>query len=829
MSDCNCRHGANGTKTVCVECDIPQLARNNYFTGKLLVERDFTDEQRYGMGKLRRHDQRLHGWGTVCGLKVRQHPNPACQSQYVLIDPGTAVDCCGREILVQREEYFDFKSQFLKNWQDQNGPTAQPDPSVQHTIQICISYRECGTEEVPVLFDDCSCDGTSCQPNRILESYCFDVQIDPKTSGKDAGNEVLQWNNTLHFANALRVAENDATKRLYILTSSSSGGTNTATLYQLDANDENVLASTTINNSAGIDVAVSPAGDFVYVAVQPAGGTAPQINVFSTTSLTAVGSGINIGAAGETLSQLGVIPAPDGRLMAITNASVYVVSGMNVAAPPPSVTPVAVANPVALAISPGGQYAYVASSGSAQITWITLSTPPVVGGTLNPVPTAPSSLAISETTKGDILAALDTSGKTLYFVTISPAGPGSANTAVLPNNVTGFAYSPMKVLLSPSGHWAYILEQDATNNAYVQPVDEHAFETQQGTILGAALPVGIAPVSESISAEGTQIYVPFTGTANVDNGGVAVISVLATNCGDLFNLSIEGCPDCTDGNCIVLATINGYTFGQPAIDSEIDNLTDRHLLVSTQLLTDVVRCLLDQGGGGSTPGPQGPPGPAGPAGAAGPAGQPGAQGPMGATGPAGPAGSGLETNLTRITALSWQHAGTGNFIKIADPGGLSGSQNPSALVIAFTGDIPASGKLDAHVFELYLPAQVQPALPIVVDSRIPTASASVFTVSVDPATQISANRVTGATVVNTGKAQGVAYILPSQFEGTITKLILRADARVYFRGDFVLDMNSRAICSEFVRAQFPTGEIPQGSNLGLEGGLFFSWFVGEDQ
>ena len=59
----------------CVECESPQLARNNFFTGKLLVERDFTDEQRFFLGKERRHNQRLHGWGTVCGLKVEPHPN----------------------------------------------------------------------------------------------------------------------------------------------------------------------------------------------------------------------------------------------------------------------------------------------------------------------------------------------------------------------------------------------------------------------------------------------------------------------------------------------------------------------------------------------------------------------------------------------------------------------------------------------------------------------------------------------------------------------------------------------------------------------------------
>jgi hypothetical protein len=62
MGNCNCKNGTNGTATTCSECDILQLARNNYFTGKLLVERGFADEQRYTMGKLRRHNQRLHGW-----------------------------------------------------------------------------------------------------------------------------------------------------------------------------------------------------------------------------------------------------------------------------------------------------------------------------------------------------------------------------------------------------------------------------------------------------------------------------------------------------------------------------------------------------------------------------------------------------------------------------------------------------------------------------------------------------------------------------------------------------------------------------------------------
>jgi DNA-binding beta-propeller fold protein YncE len=780
---------------------------------------------------------------------------------------------------VTREEYFDFKSQFLKSWQTQYGPTLQPDPSVQYNIQICIAYRECGTEEVPVLFDDCSCDGTSCQPNRILESYCFDVLIKPTTPPPDADSTVLEWRNTLHFANAVRVAESDATKRLYILTSSSSGGSNSATLYQLDATDENVLASTTMANATGIDVAVSPAGDFVYVAVQPAGGAAPQINVFSTTGLTAVGTGINVGAAGESLSQLRVVPAPDGRLMAITNASVYVISGMNAAAPPPVVTPVAVASPVALAISPGGQYAYVASSGNAQISWITLSTL-AVGGTLSALSTAPSSLAIAETTAGDKIAALDATSGTpaLYFINVPSAGPGSAT--IVPQSVTGFAYRPMQVLMSPSGHWAYVLEQDtATHNAYVQPVDEHAFETQLGTVLGSALAVGIAPVSESISPDGTQIYVPFTGTANVDNGGVAVISVLATNCGDLLKLSIEGCPDCSEGNCIVLATINGYSFGQPVIDSEIDNLTDRHLLVSTQLLTDVVRCLLDQGGGSGSPGPQGP---------------------------AGPAGPGLETGLVQISGLSWVHGKgvtfpqlmsmsqnygvvsaqnalggntvyggtfsppipvgalveitgftntvnngfftvvscTGDQLTVNNAVGATESEVQGtavafpgpAFVIAFNGEVQMPNSLDAaHIFQVLLDPLIQDATA---GFENPCAISG-FVVPVT-ATTNAAHLVTAATFIpgNPATTEALAFLFdtskPVYRETVINAKERGLDIWVRLRGDFLLDLGTpatggnpaippRAISAEFVRAQFDTGERPPGSGLCLEGGMFESW------
>src|SRR5215471_611400 len=91
----------NKIRNDCLPCDIAPFTRNNYFTGKLLTERDFTAEQQYMMDKLRLHHIALHGWGVVCGLKVK--PHPVCPELRIVVEPGVAIDGCGREIRVPRE------------------------------------------------------------------------------------------------------------------------------------------------------------------------------------------------------------------------------------------------------------------------------------------------------------------------------------------------------------------------------------------------------------------------------------------------------------------------------------------------------------------------------------------------------------------------------------------------------------------------------------------------------------------------------------------------------------------------------------------------------
>ena len=139
-----------------------------------MVERDFTDETRFHMEKMRHHEQQLHGWGVVCGLKVKPHPNVACRDRFVCIEPGFAVDCCGHDIIVREEECVD-----LLTLPDIQALKTQGDTDA-HKLQICVRFRECPTEDVPVLYDECGCDDTKCAPNRILESWEFDVILDPK-------------------------------------------------------------------------------------------------------------------------------------------------------------------------------------------------------------------------------------------------------------------------------------------------------------------------------------------------------------------------------------------------------------------------------------------------------------------------------------------------------------------------------------------------------------------------------------------------------------------------------------------------------------------------
>ncbi|HEX8674015.1 MAG TPA: hypothetical protein VF710_19105 [Longimicrobium sp.] len=102
--DCGCGCGGKGPRELpgaceCAgpeRCGIPCLERPVYSAGQLLTADALRLGQRYLEERfaLRRY---VDGVGVVCGLHVRCDPE---RPGWVVVEPGYAVDCCGRDIVL---------------------------------------------------------------------------------------------------------------------------------------------------------------------------------------------------------------------------------------------------------------------------------------------------------------------------------------------------------------------------------------------------------------------------------------------------------------------------------------------------------------------------------------------------------------------------------------------------------------------------------------------------------------------------------------------------------------------------------------------------------
>jgi len=74
--------------------EFQPLERPLFFAGKLLTVADFQQDQDYLLGRLRRLNRTLRGWGVVAGLDV------SVDGTTVTVAPGLAIDCAGNEIVL---------------------------------------------------------------------------------------------------------------------------------------------------------------------------------------------------------------------------------------------------------------------------------------------------------------------------------------------------------------------------------------------------------------------------------------------------------------------------------------------------------------------------------------------------------------------------------------------------------------------------------------------------------------------------------------------------------------------------------------------------------
>jgi len=123
--------------------------RISFFDGRLLTAEDLTAEQDYFLGRLRRHNRLLHGYGVVQGLHVSVTGDTTAPS--VTVVPGYAVDPLGHEICVC-------------------SAIVLPVPQKGTSLHVVICYRECPTDLVPVPSDPAEPD-SEMKPSRIADTF----------------------------------------------------------------------------------------------------------------------------------------------------------------------------------------------------------------------------------------------------------------------------------------------------------------------------------------------------------------------------------------------------------------------------------------------------------------------------------------------------------------------------------------------------------------------------------------------------------------------------------------------------------------------------------
>lgn len=668
----------------CTPCTLSTPLRNNYFFGKLMDVPDFEVEQQYVVEKFRRHHARLHGSGVVCGLEVLQHPNPACQPRHVIVKPGMAIDCCGNEILVLDDETVDLHGcPEVKKLLDEQEPQ-------DHLLQLCIRYRECPTEEVPVLYDECGCDDTRCAPNRILESYAFDVRVDPELPEPVLPNApALQWRGppiALPGAHALAVDRTGG--RLYV---AATQAPNIGVVQRYELGTLLPLAGAPRQFAQPVlAIALSDDGQRLYAAVAGAAAADPaQLHTIDTTTDAGFQSDlvppVDIpGSVGAAALRLVMLPAGGLASIAVAGASTTLQTWDASAAPVAGQQAVIAAALAGGALRKDGRLAALAAGTLHHFDNAVAGLDPktvAVAAALAPV-----DFTIGSSTGPDVLVWLEGGAQELRHAAADGSGVHAA----------ALGAQPLALWVAAGAGTAIVLTEDG-GTTHVRSADLVRLATGAAEVLGA--PQAVGADGSALAFEG-RLFVAYAD-------GVAIFDLIGTDCG--ASLDSHACPGCETPDCIVLATFARWRPARrlleptvppsdPDADAQagivrIDTLTHRVVLPSVADLAAAVRCLLARAPGTGGEGPQGPPGPQGPQGEPGEdgvngaPGQPGQPGQPGADGQPGKDGVGLDWDLPHICDFSWIHD---------DPNGPQ--QPPPELVVSFDTKVLTKDLHDRSIF-----------------------------------------------------------------------------------------------------------------------------------
>lgn len=144
------------------EAPLAPNKRVKYSLGQVLGVDEFRQEQTHQEWKNRLSNLLLHGYGTVCGLKVdKRLVNGQIE---ITISPGYAVSPKGDWIWVDKEQ-----CALLGDWVSKH--LDDPDAGSPPVVYVKLCYTECPTDLQPVAGQPCATDDETRVPTRIQESF----------------------------------------------------------------------------------------------------------------------------------------------------------------------------------------------------------------------------------------------------------------------------------------------------------------------------------------------------------------------------------------------------------------------------------------------------------------------------------------------------------------------------------------------------------------------------------------------------------------------------------------------------------------------------------
>jgi hypothetical protein len=160
---------------------IASIERTRYFARQLVGPDDLTQDQLYFREKLRRHNRMLHGWGIVCGARVKRLPRDKSGCK-VIVEPGYILGPYGDEIVIDEALTVDLCSEALVG--DSADPCAGSDPwcsdvraerPADEFFYLAVRYEDCPTRPVRVYGCGCGCDEAECEYSRVRDDYVIRV------------------------------------------------------------------------------------------------------------------------------------------------------------------------------------------------------------------------------------------------------------------------------------------------------------------------------------------------------------------------------------------------------------------------------------------------------------------------------------------------------------------------------------------------------------------------------------------------------------------------------------------------------------------------------